>query len=81
LRPPGGTSSLVEDGSRGGKEGDLGEVWVVLVSGVEEGEEGEHGEEGGYGEDVYRGRGFLADGDLIVGYVVADSESLERELG
>ena len=46
------------------------------MAGVEEREEGEHGEEGGDGEDVDRGGGLLADGDLLVGYVVADCEGL-----
>lgn len=46
------------------------------MAGVQEAEEGEHGEEGGDGEDVYRGGGLLADGDLLVGYVVADCEGL-----
>lgn len=67
---------LADEGARGGEEGDLGEVRVVLVARVEEGEECEHGEEGGDREDVDGGRGFLADGDLLVGYVVTDREGL-----
>lgn len=46
------------------------------MAGVEESEEGEHGEEGGDGEDVDGCGGLFSDGDLLVGYVVADCEGL-----
>lgn len=75
-RPARCPTRLADEGACGGEERDLGEVRVVLVAGVEEGEEGEHGEEGGDGEDVDGGRGFLSDGDLLVGDVVADREGL-----
>lgn len=49
---------------------------MVLMAGVKEGEKGEHREERGDGEDVDGGGGFLSDGDLLMGYVVADREGL-----